>query len=295
MATVLQTSDLTKTFGNYKAVDQLNLTVEQGQIFGLLGPNGSGKTTTLGMALGVVNPTSGKLEWFNSPPNKWVRRRIGAILEHPIFYPHLSATENLKIACEIKEAPKKNIEHVLKFTSLDKVAGRAFKNFSLGMKQRLSIASALLNDPDVLILDEPTNGLDPEGIASIRELIISIAQQGKTIVLASHLLDEVQKICSHYAVLKTGQVRYQGNVQIDLNSSNHWILHTESNGLKEALLAMPQVVIGEEKPDGIVIQLSEGLTPGIINEECHKKGIILDRIEPKKNSLEEKFLEILKS
>ena len=181
-------------------VNNLNLEVQRGQVFGMLGPNGSGKTTTLGMLMGVVNPTAGSFLWFGQKPTHQTRKKIGAVLEHPIFYPYLTGQKNLELNAMIKQCPPDNIANVLELVELSSRKDDKYKTYSLGMKQRLAIASALLNDPTVLILDEPTNGLDPMGIAEIRELIIRIAANGKTIILASHLLDEVQKVCTHFCV-----------------------------------------------------------------------------------------------
>src|SRR5688500_12561564 len=178
----------------------------------MLGPNGSGKTTTLGMLMSVVNPTAGTYSWFGEAPSHHVRKKIGAVLEHPIFYPYLSGQKNLELNSMIKECPSENIPKVLELVELADRKDDKYKTYSLGMKQRLAIASALLNDPTVLILDEPTNGLDPMGIAEIRELIKKIAAGGKTIILASHLLDEVQKVCTHFAVLKKGNLIHTGPV-----------------------------------------------------------------------------------
>jgi ABC-type multidrug transport system ATPase subunit len=212
LETVLSIQDLTKNFGRITAVSQLNLEVKRGQVFGMLGPNGSGKTTTLGMLMGVVNPTAGIFSWFGEPPTNKVRKKIGAVLEHPIFYPYLSGQKNLELMAMIKEAPIENISKVLDIVELTPRRNDKYKTYSLGMKQRLAIASALLNDPIVLILDEPTNGLDPMGIAEIREIIKRIAADGKTIILASHLLDEVQRVCTHFAVLKRGNLMHIGPV-----------------------------------------------------------------------------------
>ena len=210
---VLKITNLTKHYGRIKAVQDLSLTIEKGWVFGILGPNGGGKTTTLGMVMDVINMTSGSYEWFGKAPSKESRKKIGTILETPVFYPYLSGQKNLEIIAEIKEAPRANIPNVLKQVGLFNRKDDNFRTYSLGMKQRLSIAASLVNDPIVLILDEPTNGLDPQGIADIRQLIRDIAKSGKTIVLASHLLDEVQKVCSHFGVLRQGKLLYTGNVE----------------------------------------------------------------------------------
>jgi ABC-2 type transport system ATP-binding protein len=210
--TVLTVQNLVKQFGRIKAVNNLSLEIKRGQVFGMLGPNGSGKTTTLGMLMGVVNPTAGEFRWFNEAPTPGIRRKIGAVLEHPIFYPYLSGLKNLELNAMIKKCPAENIPRVLEIVELTERQNDKYKTYSLGMKQRLAIASALLNDPTVLILDEPTNGLDPMGIAEIRNLIRKIAANGKTIILASHLLDEVQKVCTHFCVLKRGVLVHAGPV-----------------------------------------------------------------------------------
>src|SRR5690349_1102027 len=202
----------------------------------MLGPNGSGKTTTLGMLMGVVNPTAGEFSWFGDPPSSQIRKKIGAVLEHPIFYPYLSGQKNLELNAMIKECSPANISNVLELVELTPRRDDKYKTYSLGMKQRLAIASALLNDPTVLILDEPTNGLDPMGIAEIRELIKKIAANGKTIILASHLLDEVQKVCTHFAVLKKGTMVYTGPVDDVGKGAETVEVNAEIENLNEILL-----------------------------------------------------------
>lgn len=178
MKTILEIQNLTKKFGAFNAVNNISFQIEKGNVYGLLGPNGSGKSTTLGMILGVINKTSGSYKWFNGNlNNQQALKRIGAIIERPNFYPYMSAYQNLKLVCKIKEISDEKIEEKLKLVGLWEYKDRKFKAFSLGMKQRLAIASALLNDPEILILDEPTNGLDPQGIHKIRELIQYIASQ----------------------------------------------------------------------------------------------------------------------
>jgi ABC-type multidrug transport system ATPase subunit len=209
---VLSTQKLTKNYGKLCAVSQLDLEVKRGQVFGMLGPNGSGKTTTLGMLMGVTNPTSGTFSWFGEPATHHTRKKIGAVLEHPIFYPYLSGQKNLELNAMVKGANPANIAKVLEVVELSARKEDKYKTYSLGMKQRLAIASALVSDPIILILDEPTNGLDPMGIAEIREIVRRIAADGKTIILASHLLDEVQKVCTHFAVLRKGKLMHSGPV-----------------------------------------------------------------------------------
>ena len=200
MEVVLSVKNLTKRY-NRIVVDHISFDVERGNIYGILGPNGSGKSTTFGMLLTTINPTEGSWKWFGEEGTSTeTLKKIGAIIEQPNFYPYLSAEKNLQIVAEIKEASYSRIDEVLALVGLLERKKDVFSTFSLGMKQRLAIASALLNNPEVLILDEPTNGLDPEGIIQIREIILQIAQQGITIIIASHLLDEIEKICSHVIV-----------------------------------------------------------------------------------------------
>lgn len=215
MGTILKISDLSKNYKNVQALNKLNVEVEQGMVFGILGPNGSGKTTTLGILLGVLNPSGGTYSWFDNGTADSNRTRIGALLETPNFFPYLSAVQNLRIVAKIKELDNvgDRIDKVLKIVDLFERRESKFKTFSLGMKQRLAIASALLNDPEVLVLDEPTNGLDPQGIAEIRNLIKEIAQEGKTIIIASHALDEIEKVCSDVVILKNGVALRQSKIE----------------------------------------------------------------------------------
>ena len=192
---IIQAIQVTKTYSNHTALKNLSLDIPKGQIYGLLGPNGSGKSTTLGMLLTTINPTAGQWQWFDHlSTTPETLKKIGAIIEQPNFYPYLTAVQNLKIVCTIKGLTYDQIDRVLDLVSLSERKNDKFSTYSLGMKQRLSIASALLNEPEVLILDEPTNGLDPEGIIQIRELIMQIAKTGTTILVASHMLDEIEKI-----------------------------------------------------------------------------------------------------
>jgi ABC-type multidrug transport system ATPase subunit len=295
MTQVLKINQLSKTFGRIKAVQQLDLTISSGQVFGLLGPNGSGKTTTLGMILDVVAPTSGEYTWFDGMEPVQARKQIGSILETPCFYPYLSATQNLRIAAHIKECSFDRIDEVLKQVNLYDRRNDNFKTFSLGMKQRLSIGAALLSDPPVLILDEPTNGLDPEGIAEVRELIKNISATGKTIVLASHLLDEVQKVCTDFCVLKRGKKLYEGPVQAILGETNVVEAATADMELLSATLN-DQSWITSVTNDGKMLQLelAEGKVAEDINKVCFDKGIVLHRLLTRTNSLEQEFLKILK-
>ncbi|MCF8369663.1 MAG: ATP-binding cassette domain-containing protein [Bacteroidales bacterium] len=295
METVLTINNLHKRYGSIHAVNHLNLEIEKGSVYGILGPNGSGKTTTLGIILGVVNASSGSYSWFGKENSKADRKRIGAILEQPIFYSYLSATKNLQIVAQIKEVGYDDIERVLKIVELFTRRDSKFRTFSYGMKQRLAIASALLGNPEVLIFDEPTNGLDPRGIAEIRELIIKIANQGITILLASHLLDEVQKTCSHVAVLNAGEKLFSGKVNDVLNLSDSIEVSSQNKETLELALRSFDGIkeIANEK-EMFLLKLNEGLTAYDLNTFLVGKGIVVSHLALRKTSLEQQFLQLLK-
>lgn len=293
---ILQTHDLTKRFSRrVLAVDGLDLEIPKGQVFGLLGPNGSGKTTTLGMILGVVAKTKGTFTWFGQGENYQLRKRIGAILEQPNFYPFLSARQNLVVHSRIKDIRKPDFDGLLKMVGLYERSNDPFKTYSLGMKQRLAIASAMLADPEVLIFDEPTNGLDPQGIVEIRQLILDIRDMDKTILLASHLLDEVQKVCSHFAVLRRGKKIYTGSVEEALNTRNRVMVGADDHDLLRRVLATcPAVRQLEEQGPMIAIEPNEGWTVSAINAFLVQHQVPVNFIQLRKTSLEERFLEILR-
>lgn len=294
MNNVVTTSNLTKHYGRIRAVNDLTFRIPEKSVFGILGPNGSGKTTTLGMLLDVINPTSGTFSWFGNFSNKENRQKIGSILETPSFYPYLSALDNLRIIAEIKAIGYENIGEVLKITGLYDRRFSAFRTYSLGMKQRLALAAALLCDPAVMILDEPTNGLDPRGIAEMRELIRNIASQGKTIILASHLLDEVQKVCSHFAVLDKGRLMYTGLV----NEAGKEELQLEiaSDRIDELLAVLktfPGIRKFEPAGENLLITLPADTSIHDLSRFVFENGIIITHLVVLKKSLESQFLEIL--
>lgn len=293
METVLSIKGLTKIFGRLCAVNNLNLDVNRGQVFGMLGPNGSGKTTTLGMLMGVINPTAGNYSWFGEEPNHQIRKKIGAVLEHPIFYPYLSGQKNLELNAMIKECPVENIPNVLELVELTDRRNDKYKTYSLGMKQRLAIASALLNEPTVLILDEPTNGLDPMGIAEIRELIKKIAANGKTIILASHLLDEVQKVCTHFAVLKKGNMVHTGPVDDVGKGAETVEVNADVPNLNEILMTFSGTSSINRENGFFQVTLREDFHVIDLNKFLYEKGIVANHLVTKKKSLEKMFLEIL--
>ena len=295
MEPIVSIQKLNKRYGKIQAVDNLNLDIEKGNIYGILGPNGSGKTTTLGILLGVINADSGSFRWFNRENSKHDRKKIGAILEQPIFYPYLTAEKNLEIIAGIKEVSTKDIDRVLEAVELSDRRKSKFRTYSYGMKQRLAIAAALLGNPEVLIFDEPTNGLDPKGIAEIRELILQIAEGGITIILASHLLDEVQKICSHVAVLRKGKKLFSGRVDEVLTLSDTIELAAPDIGVLENVLKNFEGITEVNHQGNLIIaKLNDHTNSLILNSFLVSKGIVVTHLALKKKSLEQQFLELLK-
>jgi ABC-2 type transport system ATP-binding protein len=295
MGQVLEIKNLTKKYGNFIAVNNLSLKINSGEIFGILGPNGCGKTTTLGMLLGVINNSSGSYAWFNKPDFENCRRQIGAILEHPIFYPELSAAQNLEITAKIKQCSLDRIEVVLKRVGLFSRKDSKFRTYSLGMKQRLALASAMLSDPDVLVLDEPTNGLDPQGINQMRSLILSIAAEGKTIIISSHLLDEIQKMCTHVAILKKGTLIKAGSIEEILQAKKTFEIRAEieSTLLIDKIKAIKNVLKVDLKDKTLIVSCDETISATKLNENLIKEGIIVSHLTEHKASLEEEFLNLV--
>ncbi|QCR21000.1 ABC transporter ATP-binding protein [Pontibacter sp. SGAir0037] len=295
MATVLEINDISKNYGSIKALDRLSLTIEEGSIYGLLGPNGSGKTTTLGIVLDVIKASSGSFSWFGKGISKETKQRVGALLETPNFYPYLTARRNLQVFAEIKGANQSNTDKMLDLVGLGTRSHTTFKGFSLGMKQRLALAAAMLNDPEVLVLDEPTNGLDPQGIAEVRDLILRIAAQGKTIILASHLLDEVEKVCTHMAVLRSGRLVSGGAVGDTLSASEQLLIQAAELAPVLLLLErLPYVAKFNQEKDSILLTLKEGYTSTDLNRDMFEQGIVLSQLVVRRKSLEAQFLEMIK-
>ncbi len=293
MDKILEISHLTKKFKKLTAVQDLNLSVEKGNVYGLLGPNGSGKSTTLGMILNVINPTSGTWRWFGKEHTIDSLKKVGAIIESPNFYPYLSAQKNLEIVAQIKGVAYSKIDEKLKLVGMYDRKDNKFSTYSLGMKQRLAIASAMLNDPYVLILDEPTNGLDPQGIIQIRGIIQKIAASGTTIILASHLLDEVEKVCSHVVIIENGKTLYNGRVDSMTASFGYFELSAKNNNLLiETLQSLPSFESISEKNNQIKAILAEDLSAEALNKLLFEKGIVLNHLVKRKESLETQFLQI---
>lgn len=294
LETILTINGISKKYGKVQAVNNLSVTVKKGQVFGILGPNGSGKTTTLSIILDLLKPDEGDFEWFGAPPSKESRKHIGSVIESPNFFPYLDACQNLQIVADIKDMDYDDIDRVLTMTDLISRKHSKFRTFSFGMKQRLAIASALLGNPDVLILDEPTNGLDPQGIASIRELILQVASQGITIIMASHLLDEVQKICSHVAVLHKGKQLFNGNVSEVLAISDSFEIASETiPELEKLIVQFPGFKSLKPHGENLQVYFSTQVNPGEINRFCQQHGILLTHLSERKRSLEQHFLELL--
>jgi len=291
---VLKISNLTKKYGLLTAVNNLSFDIEQGSIYGILGPNGSGKSTTLGIVLSVVNKTSGSFSWFGGElTTHQALKKVGAIIERPNFYPYMTAYQNLKLVCKIKAIPYDAIKKTLEIVGLSERIHSKFSTFSLGMKQRLAIASALLNDPEILILDEPTNGLDPQGIHQIRELIKEIAKNGTTILLASHLLDEVEKVCTHVVVLRKGVNLYSGRVDELISSHGFFELKThQKDQLISLIEAHPNFSHTKIENDLITAFLEQPMEAEAFNRLLFKNGIVLSHLVKRKESLEEQFLQL---
>lgn len=293
MEHILSARDISKAYGPVQALKNVSLEVPLGSVFGILGPNGSGKTTLLGIILDVLNADTGTYQWFNGIPDNEARKQIGAILETPNFYHYLSAADNLEIAASIKGKGRENKNNVLEKVGLLQRKDSKFQTYSLGMKQRLSIASALLGNPKVLVLDEPTNGLDPAGIAEIRELIKLLNRNGITVIMASHLLDEVEKVCTHVAILKKGSLLLQGPVNEVLQSDDLIIAGADDlQELEKALTAMPGIKQITVSGKILMLACEPYVTTVHINRYCIDKNIVLSELTMKKKSLETTFMEL---
>ncbi len=294
LSTILNISQLSKSYGKVKALQSLDMTIERGQVHGILGPNGSGKTTTLGILLGVLKSDSGSFDWFGNPVLYRSLQRIGAILETPNFYPYLSAVKNLEIVRLIKGVERHRIDEVLEQVNLAERKHDKFSTYSLGMKQRLAIASALLNEPEILVLDEPTNGLDPQGIAEVRELIMTIAGQGTTILIASHLLDEIEKVCSHVTILKRGKRLFSGPVdEVFATAGMIEIGAEDRDALEKACASFPGVKAVSHNARQLHLNLEEHIDPARLNAFLQEQGIVVNHLVYRKSSLEQQFLELV--
>lgn len=292
---ILETKQLSKSYGPIKAAEDISLSVEEGTAFGLLGPNGSGKTTTLGIVLSVLKADKGSYKWFDREPEPALLKRIGSIMEVPNFFPYLSLQRNLEVVARIRGTDISDIPRVLDVTGLLKRSSSRFDTLSLGMKQRLALASALLGNPEVLVLDEPANGLDPEGIAEVRNLIKQQKDAGKTIIMASHILDEVEKVCDHVAILKKGRTLASGKVNELLVTDDITVIASDNNEMLKKGLEEKGLVRSAEVKEGLLeIIPASGVSPGHINRFAADKDININELYQRKSSLEEQFLELVK-
>ena len=298
METILSINNLNKIYNKYvHAVNNVSLEIKKGNVYGILGPNGSGKSTTLGIVLNVVNKTSGTYSWFGGKVETHeALKKVGAIIERPNFYPYMTAKQNLELVCKIKNIDYSKVQEKLALVGLVERENSKFNTFSLGMKQRLAIASALLNDPEILILDEPTNGLDPQGIHQIRDIIRLIASQGTTILLASHLLDEVEKVCSHVLVLQKGKILYSGTVDGMSSNEGFFELQSENNDALIKVLQSHSAIEKAVKEDGkVLVYLKSPLAAADLNKYLFENNIFLNHLVKRKTSLEDQFLELTKN
>lgn len=293
MVPILSLHNISKSYGRIQALKGVSFDVPPGSVFGILGPNGSGKTTLLGVVMDVLKPGGGNFRWFGEEPSDLQRRKIGSLLETPNFYHYLSGERNLQIAAGIKEKPREDIERVVKLVRLFERRHSKFQTYSLGMKQRLAIASCLLGNPAVLVFDEPTNGLDPSGIAEIRELIIELSKEGKTIILASHLLAEVEKVCTHVAILQQGTLITSGNVRSVL-SNEEWLElgSADPARLKELLRPFPGIKKMEASGNDLLVFFDAPPDAAAVNQFCFEQGMVLNHLQLRKKSLEAEFIKL---
>jgi ABC-2 type transport system ATP-binding protein len=295
MSAVLSLNSISKSYGRIQALKNVSFDVPSGTVFGILGPNGSGKTTLLSIILDVLKANNGNFLWFGNQGSPDLRKRIGSLLETPNFYHYLTAVDNLKITQSISgRGNREDIDIALKKVNLFDRRNSRFNTYSLGMKQRLAIAAALLGSPKVLVLDEPTNGLDPVGIAEIRDLIVELKNNGHTIIMASHLLDEVEKVCTHVAILKSGTLLTTGDVDDVLMDEDLVELKApDLHALASALKQFGTDIIVNNEQGTVLLKLPKGnARPEEINKYCFSQGIVLSHLILKKKRLEARFFEL---
>lgn len=292
---ILNVKQLVKRYGKIQALSDVSFTVPEGAVYGILGPNGSGKTTLLSIILDVISADSGSYEWLGKPASPAIRKQIGSLLETPNFYHYLSAVNNLKVTQSISgRGTAADIDTVLQKVRLYERRNYRFSTYSLGMKQRLAIAAALLGNPGILVLDEPTNGLDPVGIAEVRELILELSRNGHTVIMASHLLDEVEKVCSHVAILNKGRLVAEGPVRdVLVNEDIVEVGATNPEMLKQVLQQYPGADAVVTLPHAVQLYFPKGKAqPAEINRYCFEQGVALNHLVLKHKRLEEKFFEL---
>ncbi len=290
---LIETRNLTKRYGSrIVAVDSLNLTVRKGEVYGFLGPNGAGKTTTLRMLLGLIRPTSGTASVLGRPPgDPESLARVGALIESPAFYPHLSGWRNLRVIARYAGVPKERIEATLEAVELTDRASDKFKTYSQGMKQRLGVAAALLKDPELLILDEPTNGLDPAGMADMRALIRRLGSGDRTVLLSSHLLGEVEQICDRVGVIRSGKLVAEGTFGELRGRARLLVRADPMNRARQLVEEMPEVA-QVQVSDGALVLATDAAQAGEIARELVTSGVLVSELRPVERSLEETFLEL---
>lgn len=294
---IIETHDLCKQYGNILRVFHLNLNVPEGSIYGFLGPNGAGKSTTLKMILGLVRPTAGDIrvlgESMEQKNRLSVLRQVGSLIESPSYYGHLTGEENLRIVQTLRGVPEKNIQEVLQIVRLDGQCGKKVAQYSLGMKQRLGLAAALLGYPKLLILDEPTNGLDPAGIQEMRELICDLPKRfGITVVVSSHLLSEIDQMADHVAIIREGKLVFQDTLEaLHSRSRHHLALRTTNNAVAHSLLAEQSIPCQKEAGYLLLPILSDEIVAQI-TRFLSKNHLGVVRLEERQKSLEDIFLEL---
>ena len=292
---VIETRGLTKRYGDVLAVNDISFTVEPGQIFGFLGPNGCGKTTTIGMLLGIITPSAGEVRLLGLTGRDGLhaaRQKIGATLETPNFYPYLSGWDNLRIVGNLKGIDRRSIEETLDLVGLLARRKDKFQGYSLGMKQRLALAATLLGDPQLVILDEPANGLDPDGMREIRELIVALGARGKTVFVSSHLLNEVERTCTHVAILRKGTIVRQASVLELLKTATIVELRgADPEPMRAAAAAYPQASSVTVRGESVVVQLRDD-DPASLNRWLAGQGVFVSYLAPQRFSLEEAFIDL---
>ncbi|GAB2572820.1 ABC transporter ATP-binding protein [Gracilibacillus alcaliphilus] len=298
MEYIVETNQLTKQFGKEKAVDGVEIRIPKGEIYGFLGPNGAGKTTTIRMLLGLMRPSSGSVHLFGKDLKNnriAILKRVGSLVENPSYYPHLTAYENLEAIRKIVDVPRARMKEVLKLVRLQDAANKKVKGFSLGMKQRLGIAAALLHQPELLILDEPTNGLDPSGIIEMRKLIKQLPEKyGITVVISSHLLSEVDQMATTVGVISKGKMIFQDSIEA-MRRIAQASIHLRVNDPKAVHQAL--LVYGQKadiKENSVAIQTTADEEVASIVQYLVEQGFAIYRVEEEKRSLENIFLEMTK-
>ncbi|MMZ47477.1 putative ABC transporter ATP-binding protein YxlF [compost metagenome] len=294
-AFVIETNNLTKTFKEFKPVDALSLQVKKGEVYGFLGPNGAGKTTTIRMLLGLVRPTKGEVRIFGKPLERYrleIARKVGSMVETPSYYGHLTGYENLEITRKLLDADRKDIDQALEIVRLTEWRNKKVKTYSLGMKQRLGIAQALIGRPEMLILDEPTNGLDPAGIHEIRDLIVTLPEQmNMTVLVSSHILQEVERIADRVGIINRGKLLFQGELA-ELQNRSRAKIYVEADRPDEAAHMLFNAGYRIEKKEGALYIDADKSQAAEINRSLILNGYDVSHISEERKTLEDIFLEM---